>query len=61
VLSTPAAEQIVNARLEYGTALPQKVNPAAVAETARLAQPRVSDLVYSPLLGTHAFAAQVQQ
>ncbi len=56
ILSTPAAEQVVNARLPYGSRLPSRVAPDAVATTARTGRSQVGNLVFGPALHEYAFA-----
>ena len=56
VLSTPGAEQLVNARLPYGARLPSRVAPDAVAATAHTGHSRVGNLVFGPALQEYAFA-----
>jgi signal transduction histidine kinase/CheY-like chemotaxis protein len=60
VLSTPQAEQLVNARLPYGARLPRGVSPEAVEQVAWSGKPLVGNITDSPVLGGPAFAVHVR-
>jgi signal transduction histidine kinase/ActR/RegA family two-component response regulator len=50
VLSSPGAHQLVNARLPFGSTLPNRAAPGMVEQVARTGVPAVGDLAYSPVL-----------
>ncbi|HWJ94048.1 MAG TPA: sensor histidine kinase, partial [Telluria sp.] len=59
VLSTPEAQQLVNARLPFGAQLPSRVAPDTIAEVAASNRPLVGHVLTSPLLKKPSFAVLV--
>jgi signal transduction histidine kinase/ActR/RegA family two-component response regulator len=59
VLSTPAAHQLVNARIPFGQKLPDRVAPAMVEQVARTGVATVGDVAYSPVLKKQVIAMLV--
>jgi signal transduction histidine kinase/CheY-like chemotaxis protein len=50
VLSAPEARQLMNARLPFGTTLPNRAAPLMVEQVARTGVPAVGDIAWSPVL-----------
>jgi len=59
VLSTPDAQQLVNARRPFGAKLPSKISPDAVAHTARTGRPWVGNILIGPGTGKPVYAVHV--
>ncbi len=59
VLSGPTAQQVMNTDLPSSSTLPTHIDRPAVEETVRTGLPGINDVLYSPVLETHAFAVRV--
>lgn len=58
VLSTPDAQQLVNARLPDGARLPYRFDPDGIAQVVRTKQAQYGPIVFSPVLREFSFSVK---
>jgi len=59
VLAEPSAQQVMNARVPFGTPLPANIDREGIAETVRTGKSGVGDILFSPILQQWTFGVRV--